>query len=703
MKTLAETQLENAKIKAKIAVGEYQKMEADTITAEQASAVSQSIDNIVNNAISKLSNIFATAIEQDDDETQIHYKLSDAAHSWLQDLSVSVGDVEDKTLTSAFKRSIKPNSLMTVSQCAEKYRVLKTGTNMPGPWRNKNAPHIVEIMDALSVSSPTKRVTFKKSSGVSGTEVWLNWLLYIAIYAKKDVLIVVPNLNLRNRTFNPKIKKLFQESPALKNLISLNTRDDKNSQDVLEVGDIRIIRSGANSPESFRAEHVPFAITDEKSAMPLDIGGEGDVGMLIDNRLKTYSRSKKFDLSSPTREGLCQISEDYEQGSQEQRYIYCPHCSHPHTLQLKNMKWTTDLQAKKKIVTNAWFECPACKVEISEKQKNDLLDNAVWIAKYPNRKKNHRSFTINAFYIKFGLGKTWKEIAQTWLDSQNDSSKLTTFVNTYLAETSKVESEGIDPNSLLARVEKFPNKMPPVIRIAGVDVQGNRLELTIVDFEKTKETWVQEHIIIAGEPIENEVWQELEHTLKAQKVDLAMIDSGYLTSKVHEFCAPRKWAIALKGISGMNRDFVESQIIRLKRLANRYSLLKPEPIGVDAGKVIVASKLNMHKQKLDIDKETGEILGEANPQNPNYIHFNNHPSLDHSYFMQLTAEVLETRFVRGKKTLVWTAIRTRNEALDCMVYAHAGFQIALQNNIPFQKINKNKQTGPTKTRKRLST
>jgi phage terminase large subunit GpA-like protein len=53
--------------------------------------------------------------------------------------------------------------------------------------------------------------------------------------------------------------------------------------------------------------------------------------------------------------------------------------------------------------------------------------------------------------------------------------------------------------------------------------------------------------------------------------------------------------------------------------------------------------------------------------------------LDEEYFQQLTAEKRITKFVRGRKTLVWKQVRPRNEALDTLVYNFAAIYILNPN------------------------
>jgi phage terminase large subunit GpA-like protein len=50
-----------------------------------------------------------------------------------------------------------------------------------------------------------------------------------------------------------------------------------------------------------------------------------------------------------------------------------------------------------------------------------------------------------------------------------------------------------------------------------------------------------------------------------------------------------------------------------------------------------------------------------------------------NFFQQLTAEVFEQKFERGKMVTGWKKIRERNEALDCFVYATAAIEIVNPN------------------------
>lgn len=707
MTTLAKAQLQRDKIKADQARKAYELALDNAISFDESKAIKVEIAGLVKKHTSKLAQRFANAVDSESDETRIHYLLSDTAHDWLNDLGFEVANsnkIKDD-IGHQFKRAIKPKDLLTVSQWAERYRMLETGTNMPGPWRNENAPHAIEIMDAMSEHSPVEEVVFKKCSGVSGTEIINNthgyWLHHTA---SKNFMHTVPTLDLRDRVFNPNFKKMVKETQVLSELIDFNSRDSSTTKEMIEAKNgVQFHKIGANSPESARMLHVPYYTGDEIDAYPLNLGGEGDTLTLFENRQKTYTRFKRLYVSTPTVKVFSLIDQKYELSDKRIRLVPCPHCEKRHPLEFKNFKFKYDPSIEdSKIVMDAWFECPHCNNRIDEYHKPEMLKegNAIWHPTNP-KVKNRRGYTINAFYIQFGLGKTWKQIAQIWVDSQGDDLKLQAFVNTYLGEAWEEKFEKVDSSALLSRLETFPEKLEIDVCAAGVDVQKDRLEATVVDFEESEEAWVKKHLIVPGDTALEETWDLLDEELAEHGVQVAGIDSGYNASMVYGFCEKRKWCVPLKGVTGSARPLIEDEVKRRQRLRRRRKKGMPvEPVGVDQGKSLIMARLKLgNPTTYEYDKETGEILATTREPRPGYIHFANDASFDDEYFEQLTAESLVTKRRAGRETQKWVKTRPRNEALDCMNYAIAAYRLSkhMKTRKTTKPAEKTKQ--PKKTKK----
>ena len=130
------------------------------------------------------------------------------------------------------------------------------------------------------------------------------------------------------------------------------------------------------------------------------------------------------------------------------------------------------------------------------------------------------------------------------------------------------------------------------------------------------------------------------------------VDSGgHHTQAVYEFCSARamRGVFAVKGINQMAKPLVGRPSKN-----NRYKL-RLYPIGTDTAKEVIYSRLRI----------TEPGIG--------YFHF---PlERDREYFLQLTGEKQVTRFTKGVARREWIKIRSRNEALDCTVYALAAFKL----------------------------
>ena len=87
------------------------------------------------------------------------------------------------------------------------------------------------------------------------------------------------------------------------------------------------------------------------------------------------------------------------------------------------------------------------------------------------------------------------------------------------------------------------------------------------------------------------------------------------------------------------------------RLSSRLS----GKLGVDTAKEVIYSRLRI--------TEPG----------PGYFHFP--AERDREYFLQLTGEKQVTRFTKGAPKREWIKIRSRNEVLDCTVYALAALKL----------------------------
>jgi phage terminase large subunit GpA-like protein len=690
--TLTELQTERARLKALEAQRELSEALAQTRRADDLHVAAVAVRNLITAALAELPRRFAEVIAGEHEETRVHYLLSDAVHQLLDTLAAQAVSASSALpeFGARFGRGAKPRDLLTVSQHADRHRWIASGTNAPGQWRTSLTPYLQDIMDDLSEHSPVRTVVFCKSAGVGGTEAMFNWLSYVMQHlGNRDLMVVVPSLELRDRSFNPRLAKMISENAGLAELVSRASRSSANRADILEYGaNCRLIKAGANSADSLRSDHLPYVICDEVDAYKWDVGGEGDPMTLIENRQRTFSRAKTFLISTPTNEGESRIWQAYLRSDRRRYHVPCPHCgtSQPLVWSPETMRYRTAIadpagsatgaETEQMVVVDAWYVCTDCGAEIREGNKPSMLAAGRWVAERPHVKLT-RGYHINALYAPIGLGLTWKQICQKWVDAQNDSSALKAFVNTYLGEVWREEGDGADASTLQARVEQWHAdeiraKVRPLRIVAGVDVQKDRLEATIAGFSTDEQCWVLDHLIIPGDTTAADTWSDLHAALSDAGVTRAAVDSGYNTSYAVAFCERYPWATPTKGIAGRGRTLIEDDRKRRQRLRVKRKRGQPiEPIGVDQGKSIIYARLKL-----------------PHP-GPGYFHFPADPAFDDQYFLQLAAEELRTKVKNGRPFAEWVQIRPRNEALDCLLLCLVAHRLAGE----LKPVNKPARTG----------
>ncbi len=554
--TMPDLKTQEAKLNANIALNDYSLALENSCQSTDVIMAAMDVRRLMLSITEQMANDLIDAIDNEFDETRVHYHMTDCLLEIMHGLANKV-DAANKALpefNEYFKRGAKPRDLMTVSQWADRNRWLESGTNLPGRWSTATTPYLRDIMDDLSEHSPVRSVTFIKSSGVGGTEVMYNWVGYIMHHLQnKDLLCVVPTLELRERSLNPRLSKMMEETPVLKELVNKSTRNKANRGDLLEYGArARIIKAGANSPDSLRSDHLPYVEADEVDAFPWDVGGEGDPMTLIENRQRTFSRAKSYFVSTPTKDEASRIDILYKRSDMRRYHVPCPHCGEYQTLKFGGkdlsygLKWRMSVPAEgeEPHVVSVHYLCEHCGAFIDEGHKTDMLAKGRWIAERPSIKLHH-GYHINALYSPVGLGISWLAIIEKWLKCQGDTSELKAFINTYLGEVFKEEGDEQDPTSLMMRLEVY-DKPTIAFKTAGVDVQKDRLEVTIDGWGKDEENWTLNHIVIPGDTASQGVWDELHEVLTDAGIRLAAIDSGYNTSMVYAFCEKRKWCIAIK-------------------------------------------------------------------------------------------------------------------------------------------------------------
>jgi len=273
-------------------------------------------------------------------------------------------------------------------------------------------------------------------------------------------------------------------------------------------------------------------------------------------------------------------------------------------------------------------------------------------------------------------------MAKSFLEAKKNPEMLKTWINTALGESWEEQGDAVEYETLLERRLNYDHTTIPedvLVLTAGVDTQKDRLELQMVGWGANYEAWVIDYKIFWGDPNAQNVWQELDNYLKKRfttetgrilTISCTCIDSGgHSTNQVYQFTKPRQGRriFAIKGLSTAGKPIANRPTFVGKNKAVLYG------VGTDSAKEAIFARLSSEP-----DSTT--------------LHFCS--DLDEEYFQQLTAEKRVTKFVRGRKSLVWKQIRPRNEALDTLVYNFAAIYILNPNYDTIQERVMTQQSKP---------
>jgi phage terminase large subunit GpA-like protein len=558
---------------------------------------------------------------------------------------------------ATFWQAAQPRRSLPVSEWADTHRVLSgKQAGERGPYRTSRTPFLREIMDCFSHNSRVTDLVVMKSSQVGVTEATVNVIGYVMDHAPGPMMVMLPTLESRDKWKTQKLNPLFTDTPVIRDLLGGNrSRDAANRQDMIDFPGGVLFLAGGNSPNSYSQSSVRIIVLDDFDRFPAEVGDEGDVEGLADGRTKAFRRAIRCKISTPVlKDGL--IHRSYEASDQRKYHVPCPHCGEFQPLEWGGpdksygIKWN-------EAVTEAWYLCRECHALIFDHHKPEMLRKGRWIAAHPEA--DVRGYHISALYAPIGLGPTWLELAKEWKEAQSDTGKLQVFTNTELGEPWEQKRDGADSTTLLTRLEDYPEDLLVYARAAGVDVQKDRLELTLYDFSHGEESWAVDHIIIEGDTAFEDVWDELDEILKAFSPDAVGIDTGYNTDQAMAFCEGKKWCWPMKGIEGKGKPLTEDDQARKRRLRHRRKKgFSPHIISDRAAMALLLARLKLEKP------------------GPGYIHFPKSGAFDDEFFEQLTSNKLEEKKSRGKRVVEWVQTRPRNEAYDCWKMALAALRLA---------------------------
>ncbi|MCP5006937.1 MAG: phage terminase large subunit family protein [Planctomycetes bacterium] len=568
---------------------------------------------------------------------------------------------------NAYADGLRPDPYVNLLDWNNEHRRLpKESSVEPGRYRSSRTPYVEEIFIELSPQSPTDTVVFVKPTQIGATEIANGFLFGTAKRYPGASMMVFPTDKMAQKHSKKKLMPSIRAMPILRDVIKpQKSKDSGNTQLLKEFPGGSWTLTGSNSPTAARSDTIRYLILDDCDGFVPDAGGEGAPIDLFKNRTDAVGSKKKIYINStPTNTGASNIDDEYEESSQGKYEVPCPYCEAMQFLVWEQLKFTRDDTGE---ITDIWYECTECAKRIDEYQKTKMMKRGRYVHKYPDRKK--RGFMINGLYSPFGWF-SWLSMATEFLVAnaklkRGDSRAMKVWTNTRKAESYQESGEQPEWAGLVTRAEPYPVLTIPMggcLLVSGVDTHDNRLDVKIKAFGPGEESWLIYHGVLWGDPNEADVWAQLDALLyksypHACGVDLNIITmaidtGGHRTQAVYNYVRKRSpLVIAIKGSSSKGRAILGAPTkqdvdVSGRKIKNGVELW---PVGTDVAKGVIYSRLKL-----------------TTPGH-GFCHF---PiGLEEEYYLQLTAEKLVKRYVKGFPVYEWVNTRVANHALDCEVYS----------------------------------
>jgi len=496
-------------------------------------------------------------------------------------------------------------------------------------------------------------VIVKKSARVGYTQCMSLLVVYYTIYEPCDVLIVQPTVKDSRDFSQENIQDLVLDNPHLElKCLSQGNILKKNYPG----GSLTLI--GAVSSAGFRRIGPRIAILDELSAYSNNT--DGDQFQLAVKRTESQDNHKIIAGSTPGVFGICQISKQFEDSSQDHYYIECPNCSTHHTIDWKQFKWD---EGKPDTVVHV---CPHCSYDLQHSEKFEALELGEWRSHNPTNPR--KGFFIWSGY-SYDRNCRWSIIVAEWEKSIGNRNLERVFYNTYLGLSydSNIGKQLDWEQFKSERAENYSTKsIPQNVKylFAGVDVQSDYFQIQVIGVARNLEIYIIDSTEIHCDTFYKTSWDEdldaalsktylQEDGVSELKITMTAIDTGYQTQEAYTYIRYRKnKCMAIKGLSTKSKPMIN----RPNRVDVNYN-------GKTIKNGVLLRGIGSHSSKnycMDLLENT--TIG------PQFVHFPK--DLPDNYYKNLLAEKLIIDInKKGMETQTWVPTRKQNEEWDTFRYA----------------------------------
>ncbi|WP_214249409.1 phage portal protein [Wolbachia endosymbiont of Anopheles demeilloni] len=182
-------------------------------------------------------------------------------------------------------------------------------------------------------------------------------------------------------------------------------------------------------------------------------------------------------------------------------------------------------------------------------------------------KSEKKGFHLSSLYSPVGW-YSWTQAVEDFLHAKESEQLLKVWINTTLGETWVDKGEVPDWKQLFNRREFFQIGTVPrgeVVLTAGVDVQKDRLEVEVVAWGRSRESWSIDYQVFEGDTGGGEVWGKFSELLNHHfigengleyMISMMAVDAGYATQEVYNWVRGHQGSGRVMAVKGVNKALV---------------------------------------------------------------------------------------------------------------------------------------------------
>lgn len=544
-----------------------------------------------------------------------------------------------------FARLFAPLEKVGVVEWARR-NVFLADDERAGPFDTENYPYMREPLEDIR-DARAQDVILCFGTQTGKTTILMVAIAYIVDVLHKTMMCAFPTESLARRFSKLRLQPLFKASESLR----AHLPEDKNAYTNLEqqFDTCTLILTGAGTPSQLSSTPAPVIIADEIDKFKLATDREAGALQLLRERSKSFVSKKHLIASTPTTADG-NIWSAYAQSDARKFYVACEECDAEFTFEMSGLKWAPrgegDEWDYRKVRRTAHYECPHCGAHIDDRTKRRLMRSGRWRASNANAATGSRGYHLNSLYsptLAFG------EIAEEFLRSQDDLSRMQNFVNSWLAEPWEDLCVGGEPALLKNCVAGYARgEVMGSAAVMTVDVQLRDLRYNVRAYEGGAS-----YLVDWGSAVD---WATLDEIQAKYGVRTVGVDINFRAreNEVYEAIGARKTRGWLGVLGAPDKNILSANA----KLTHFNPMTRNKKINI-GGIRLLTIKSSLYRSELALAR-TGA--------RGNWFVYR---GVEKAYERELFAEVQAEKLVKGRREIYWKTIRSDNHQFDCETYQMA--------------------------------